>query len=72
MFLNFTELNSDLAEMVNDDFDYPTIRDFFEERENCGCNVLDEGDSAKEIQKKNEKLTEGKVEVKQDDLTKKT
>ncbi|MEH3114359.1 hypothetical protein [Pedobacter terrae] len=44
--------------MINDDFDYPTIRDFFEVRGNCVCNLLDDGDSATEIQKKNEKLLE--------------
>ena len=55
--------------MVNDDFDYPTIRDFFEERENCVCNLLDDGDSSTEIQKKNKKLAEIKVEL--EDLKKK-
>lgn len=49
--------------MVNDDFDYPTIRDFFEERENCVCNLLDDGDSSTEIKKKNKKLTENKEDL---------
>ncbi|WP_316738776.1 hypothetical protein [Pedobacter aquatilis] len=41
-------------EIPDDDFDYPTINDFFEYWGNCACNLVDEGDSTKEIKKRTE------------------